>query len=97
MTSNDGRRDGDGGADAGADDREDGDARATYDAVGDVISYSYLVTNNGNVTLGGPFTVTDDKATVSLSGDADQPGAGGEHHLHGQLHHHARRTWMRAR
>ena len=28
-----------------------------------MISYSYLVTNNGNVTLGGPFTVTDDKAT----------------------------------
>ena len=39
----------------------------TYDAVGDVISYSYLVTNNGNVTLAGPFTVTDDKATVTLS------------------------------
>ena len=35
------------------------------DSVGDVISYSYLVTNNGNVRLAGPFTVTDDKATVS--------------------------------
>ena len=47
---------------------------ATYSAVGDVISYSYLVTNNGNVTLFGPFTVSDDLAadescpdTVSLA------------------------------
>jgi len=36
---------------------------ATYSAVGAVISYSYLVTNSGNVTLSGPFTVSDDKAT----------------------------------
>ncbi len=35
----------------------------TYDSVGDVISYSYLVTNSGNMTLAGPFTVSDDKAT----------------------------------
>ena len=35
----------------------------TYNAVDQVISYSYLVTNNGNVTLAGPFTVSDDKAT----------------------------------
>ena len=34
-----------------------------YDAVDDVISYSYLVTNSGNVTLSGPFTVSDDKAS----------------------------------
>ena len=33
-----------------------------YDAVGDVIDYSYLVTNSGNVTLGGPFSVNDDRA-----------------------------------
>jgi uncharacterized repeat protein (TIGR01451 family) len=35
------------------------------DAVGDVISYSYLVSNSGNVRLAGPITVADDKATVS--------------------------------
>jgi uncharacterized repeat protein (TIGR01451 family) len=35
------------------------------DAVGDVISYTYLVRNDGNVRLAGPVTVADDKATVS--------------------------------
>ena len=34
-----------------------------YAAVGDVLHYSYLVTNTGNVTLTGPFTVTDDRST----------------------------------
>ena len=33
----------------------------TYEKVGDVISYQYLVTNSGNVTLTGPFQVEDDK------------------------------------
>jgi uncharacterized repeat protein (TIGR01451 family) len=37
----------------------------TYDAAGDAISYSYLLTNSGNVTLNGPFSVSDDKATVT--------------------------------
>jgi LPXTG-site transpeptidase (sortase) family protein len=35
----------------------------TYDVVSDVLHYSYLVTNTGNVTLSGPFTVTDDRST----------------------------------
>ena len=37
--------------------------QTTYDSVGDVIDYSFELTNNGNVTLSGPFTVTDDKAS----------------------------------
>ena len=37
----------------------------TYTVAGDVITYSYLLTNSGNVTLAGPFTVTDDKASVT--------------------------------
>jgi uncharacterized repeat protein (TIGR01451 family) len=32
----------------------------TYAAVDDVVSYSYEITNSGNVTLAGPFTVEDD-------------------------------------
>ena len=32
-----------------------------YAAVGDTLSYSYLVTNEGNVSLAGPVTVSDDK------------------------------------
>ena len=36
---------------------------STYDSVGDVISYSYVMTNTGNVTLIAPFTITDDKST----------------------------------
>src|SRR5206468_1869496 len=31
---------------------------ASYSSVGQTISYSYLLTNSGNVTLSGPFTVT---------------------------------------
>ncbi len=48
-----------------------------YDSVGDVIVYSYLVTNNGNVTLSGPFTVSDNKiATVTCPATATlAPGA----------------------
>jgi LPXTG-site transpeptidase (sortase) family protein len=34
-----------------------------YSTGGTVLHYSYKVTNSGNVTLSGPFTVTDDKAT----------------------------------
>jgi hypothetical protein len=36
-----------------------------FDRVGDVIKYSYLVTNSGNVSLSGPVTVADDKAPVT--------------------------------
>ena len=46
----------------------------SYDSVGDVISYSYLVTNTGNVTLAGPVTVADDKATVTCPAGGLAPG-----------------------
>jgi uncharacterized repeat protein (TIGR01451 family) len=46
-----------------------------YEAVGDVISYSYDVTNDGNVTISGPITVADDKATVTCPAGDVAPGA----------------------
>ena len=33
----------------------------TYSSVGDVITYTYEITNSGQTTLGGPFSVSDDK------------------------------------
>lgn len=48
----------------------------TYSKVGDLIGYSYKVTNRGNVTLTGPFTVADNKATVTCPTSATlAPGA----------------------
>jgi uncharacterized repeat protein (TIGR01451 family) len=38
---------------------------AAYDSVGDVLSYSYKLTNAGNVPMSGPFVVNDDHVTVS--------------------------------
>ena len=37
----------------------------TYSQTGDIINYSYSLTNTGSGTLSGPFTVTDDKTTVT--------------------------------
>ncbi len=33
----------------------------TYDTAGQVIVYTYVIQNTGDVTLSGPFTITDDK------------------------------------
>ena len=43
----------------------------TYNKVGDMITYSYVIRNVGNVTLTGPFSVTDDKVTVTCIQPAD--------------------------
>ena len=48
-------------------------AGANFDSVGDVISYSYLVTNTGNVTLTSTIRVADDKVRVTCPAT---PGAG---------------------
>src|SRR5207237_65704 len=41
----------------------------SYDAAGDVLTYAYRITNTGNVTLAGPFSVTDDHiGTISPCG-----------------------------
>ncbi|MGZ5464011.1 MAG: DUF7933 domain-containing protein, partial [Thermoanaerobaculia bacterium] len=50
--------------------------QSTYLLAGDVINYSYLVTNSGFAPLAGPVTVSDDRATVtcpavSTVGDLD--------------------------
>ncbi|MRR31774.1 hypothetical protein EG834_15900, partial [bacterium] len=48
----------------------------TYDSVVDLINYTYELTNSGNVTLIGPFTVTDDKAAVTCPATTSlAPGA----------------------
>ncbi len=38
---------------------------ANYDSVGDLVAYSYLIRNTGNVTLSGTVSVTDNKVSVS--------------------------------
>ena len=47
-------------------------AETTYASPTDVLHYSYVIRNTGNVTLSGTFAVTDDKASVSCT----QPGDG---------------------
>src|SRR5438034_2014333 len=34
---------------------------ASYNTVGQVITYTYTISNSGNTTLAGPFSVSDDK------------------------------------
>src|SRR5262245_7679462 len=40
-------------------------ANSTFNTVGQVINYTYVVTNNGTVSLAGQVTVTDDKVAVT--------------------------------
>ena len=40
-------------------------AGADFDALGDQVSYSYAVTNDGNITLTEPITIADDQVTVT--------------------------------
>ena len=47
----------------------------TYDTLGQVITYTYVLKNTGNVTLAGPFTVADDKLTVPDAAGPLAPGA----------------------
>jgi uncharacterized repeat protein (TIGR01451 family) len=42
-----------------------------YDVLNESITYSYKLVNLGNVTLHKPFTVADNKATVSCAGEPD--------------------------
>jgi LysM repeat protein len=38
---------------------------SSYNSIGDVISYTYNLKNTGTAILSGPFTVSDDKTTVT--------------------------------
>ena len=47
----------------------------SYDHVGQVIGYTYNVTNTGNVNLTAPFTVTDNLTTIGYTAPLElQPG-----------------------
>ena len=51
---------------------------ATFDAVGDVISYTYKLSNVGTLPIAGPFSVTDDKIAAvdcTLAPASLAPGA----------------------
>ncbi len=50
---------------------------ASYQTLGQVITYTYTLTNGGNVTLAGPFSITDDKlGTINPCGSGPvAPGA----------------------
>ncbi len=47
----------------------------TYSVAGDIVTYTYNVTNTGNVNITGPITVTDDKVgTVTATSGNLSPG-----------------------
>ena len=41
---------------------------AMYSAMGQTITYTYMIENTGNVTLAGPFSITDDKQGTFVCG-----------------------------
>jgi hypothetical protein len=43
-------------------------ATTTFNTVGQVINYTYVVTNTGNIHLAGPVNITDDKVAVTCPG-----------------------------
>ncbi|MGB9929106.1 MAG: DUF7507 domain-containing protein [Methanosarcina sp.] len=48
---------------------------AIYSAVGDIITYTYNISNIGNVNITGPLTVTDDKiGTIQATNENLRPG-----------------------
>src|SRR5207253_2432882 len=49
----------------------------TYNTVGQLITYTYTITNSGNTTLAGPFSISDNKqGTISPCGSGPlAPGA----------------------
>ena len=46
-------------------------APTTYAQVGDVITYTYVILNGGNVTIQGTFSIADDKAAVNCTQPED--------------------------
>ncbi|MBU3217875.1 DUF7507 domain-containing protein, partial [Clostridium estertheticum] len=51
---------------------------STYNKVGQAITYTYTLTNTGNITLIGPFSITDDKVTVTVIQPSDGALSPGE-------------------
>lgn len=51
-------------------------AETYFLAAGDVLNYSYLVTNSGSAPLAGPVTISDDKSTDEACPDVDTVGDG---------------------
>lgn len=50
--------------------------QSEFDEVGAVLDYTYTLTNSGNVTLSGPFTIDDDKiGTLTSTVESLAPGA----------------------
>ena len=68
---------------------------SSFSTTGRLVTYSYRVTNTGNVTL-NPVAVTDPMTGLSaINCPAHHPGSRGLRHLHRHLHHHPGRRGRR--